>query len=163
MQLPLRNSPAQQGFVIFTCLGVNRHIPPFAGEGFLTLSPSPGFICCVSNCKGNAGLSPPRLASNGSIPLRSTTIFFAWLFILRILHRYSRLSMQCLDMTLQRAAVNQLSRGLCCISLVWLEHPAHNRTYIGSNPLCSTKIAVNPFTSVRQLNVKTAMTFSERR
>nr|DAR35918.1 MAG TPA: hypothetical protein [Caudoviricetes sp.] len=46
---------------------------------------------------GNAGLSPPRLASNGSIPLRST------------------------------------------------------------------KIAVNPFTSVRQLNVKTAMTFSERR
>lgn len=153
----------QQGFVIFTCLGVNRYIPPFTGEGFLTLSPSPGFICCVSNCKGNASLSPPRLASNGSIPLRSTTIFFAWLFILRIFHRYSRLSMQCLDMTLQRAAVNQSSRGLCCISLVRLEHPAHNRTYIGSNPLCSTKIAVNPFTSVRQLDVKTAMTFSERR
>lgn len=151
------------GFFHFTRVRFNKHIPPFTGEGFLTLSPSPGFICCVSNCKGNAGLSPPRLASNGSIPLRSTTIFFAWLFILRILHRYSRLSMQCLDMTLQRAAVNQLSRGLCCISLVWLEHPAHNRTYIGSNPLCSTKIAVNPFTSVRQLNVKTAMTFSERR
>nr|DAW19821.1 MAG TPA: hypothetical protein [Caudoviricetes sp.] len=82
MQLPLRNSPAQQGFVIFTCLGVNRHIPPFTGGGFLTLLPSPGFICCVSNCKGNARLSPPRLASNGSIPLRSTTIFFAWLSIL---------------------------------------------------------------------------------
>nr|DAP77303.1 MAG TPA: hypothetical protein [Caudoviricetes sp.] len=47
LQLPLRNSPAQQGFVIFTCLGVNRHIPPFTGEGFLTLFPSPGFICCV--------------------------------------------------------------------------------------------------------------------
>lgn len=64
-----------RGFVIFTRVRVNKHIPHFAGGGFLTLSPSPGFICCVSNCKGNASLSPPRLASNGSIPLRSTTIF----------------------------------------------------------------------------------------
>nr|DAL64354.1 MAG TPA_asm: hypothetical protein [Caudoviricetes sp.] len=50
MQLPLRNSPAQQGFVIFTCVRVNENIPPFTGGGFFTLSPSPGFICCVSNC-----------------------------------------------------------------------------------------------------------------
>ncbi len=150
------------GFCHFTRVRVNKHIPPFAGGGF-SLFPFTGLYMLRSLLVGNVSLSPPRLASNGSIPLRSTTIFFAWLFILRILHRYSRLSMQCLDMTLQRAAVNQLSRGLCCISLVWLEHPAHNRTYIGSNPLCSTKIAVNPFTSVRQLNVKTAMTFSERR
>lgn len=62
-----------RGFVIFTRVRFNKHIPPFTGGGFLTLSPSPGFICCVSNCKGNAGLSPPWLASNGSIPLRSTT------------------------------------------------------------------------------------------
>lgn len=71
-----------RGFVIFTRVRVNKHIPPFTGGGFLTLSPSPDFICCVSNCKGNVSLSPPWLASNGSIPLRSTTIFFAWLSIL---------------------------------------------------------------------------------
>ena len=134
MQLPLRNSPAQQGFVIFTCLGVNRHIPPFTGEGFLTLSPSPGFICCVSNCKGNASLSPPQLASNGSIPLRSTTIFFAWLSILRILHRYSRLSMQCLDMTLQRAAVNQSIRVHDTGWSSLVARRAHNPKVVGSNP-----------------------------
>jgi hypothetical protein len=29
---------------------------------------------------GNVSLSPPWLASNGSIPLRSTTIFFAWIY-----------------------------------------------------------------------------------
>ena len=63
-----------RGFVIFTRVRVNKHIPPFTGGGFLPLSPSPDFICCVSNCKGNVSLSPPRLASNGSIPLRSTTI-----------------------------------------------------------------------------------------
>ena len=134
MQLPLRNSPAQQGFVIFTCLGVNRHIPPFTGEGFLTLSPSPGFICCVSNCKGNASLSPPQLASNGSIPLRSTTIFFAWLSILRILHRYSRLSMQCLDMTLQRAAVNQSIRVHDTEWSSLVARRTHNPKVVGSNP-----------------------------
>nr|DAT83067.1 MAG TPA: hypothetical protein [Caudoviricetes sp.] len=55
---------------------------------------SPDFICCVSNCKGNASLSPPRLASNGSIPLRSTTNYLALHgLILQNLHRYSRLSM----------------------------------------------------------------------
>nr|DAJ19806.1 MAG TPA: hypothetical protein [Siphoviridae sp. cthBp9] len=82
------------GFCHFTCVRVNKHIPPFTGGGFLTLSPSPGFICCVSNCKGNASLSPPRLASNGSIPLRSTTNYLALHgFILQNLHRYSRLSM----------------------------------------------------------------------
>lgn len=134
MQLPLRNSPAQQGFVIFTCLGVNRHIPSFTGEGFLTLSPSPGFICCVSNCEGNASLSPPRLASNGSIPLRSTTIFFAWLSTLSILHRYSRLSMQWLDMTLQRAAVNQSSRVHDTEWSSLVARRTHNPKVVGSNP-----------------------------
>ena len=64
-----------RGFVIFTRVRVNKRIPPFTGGGFLTLSPSPDFICCVSNCLGNVSLSPPRLASNGSIPLRSTTMF----------------------------------------------------------------------------------------
>nr|DAM01203.1 MAG TPA: hypothetical protein [Caudoviricetes sp.] len=38
------------GFVIFTRVRVNKHIPPFTGGGFLALSPSPDFICCVSNC-----------------------------------------------------------------------------------------------------------------
>nr|DAV73125.1 MAG TPA: hypothetical protein [Caudoviricetes sp.] len=83
-----------RGFVIFTRVRVNKHIPPFTGEGFLTLSPSPDFICCVSNCLGNASLSPPWLASNGSIPLRSTTNYLALHgLILQNLHRYSRLSM----------------------------------------------------------------------
>ena len=97
------------GFCHFTRVRVNKHIPPFAGGGF-SLFPFTGLYMLRSLLVGNVSLSPPRLASNGSIPLRSTTIFFAWLFILRILHRYSRLSMQCLDMTLQRAAVNQSSR-----------------------------------------------------
>lgn len=99
------------GFCHFTRVRVNKHIPPFTGGGFLTLSPSPGFICCVSNCKGNASLSPPRLASNGLIPLRSTTTFSFFEFLsYSNLHCYSRLSMQWLGMTLQRAAVNQSSR-----------------------------------------------------
>lgn len=107
---PQRNS-LHAGFCHFTRVRVNKHIPPFTGGGFLTLSPSPDFICCVSNCKGNASLPPPRLASNGSIPLRSTTNYLALHgFILQNPHRYSRLSMQWLGMTLQRAAVNQSSR-----------------------------------------------------
>lgn len=107
----LKGIACTRGFVIFTRVRVNKHIPPFTGGGFLTLSPSPDFICCVSNCLGNASLSPPWLASNGSIPLRSTTNYLALHgFILQNLHCYSRLSMQWLGMTLQRAAVNQSSR-----------------------------------------------------
>lgn len=84
------------GFCHFTRVRVNKHIPPFTGGGFLTFSPSPGFICCVSNCLGNASLSPPRLASNGSIPLRSTTIHFCFHgnFPFTTSNRYSRLSMK---------------------------------------------------------------------
>jgi hypothetical protein len=91
----LKGIACTRGFVIFTRVHVNRRIPPFTGGGFFTLSPSPDFICCVSNRKGNASLSPPWLASNGSIPLRSTTNYLALCgFIPKNLHRYSRLSMQ---------------------------------------------------------------------
>lgn len=48
----------------------------------------------------------------------------------------------------QRAAMNQAGF-LCCISSVWLEHPAHNRAYTGSNPLCSTKIAAKRLSASR--------------
>ena len=36
-----------RGFVIFTRVRVNKHIPPFTGEGFLTLSPSPDLYVAV--------------------------------------------------------------------------------------------------------------------
>nr|DAT48467.1 MAG TPA: epoxyqueuosine reductase [Caudoviricetes sp.] len=42
----LKGIACTRGFVIFTRVRVNKHIPPFTGGGFLTLSPSPDFICC---------------------------------------------------------------------------------------------------------------------
>ena len=62
-----------RGFVIFTRVRVNMHIPPFTGEGFSLFSFT-GLYMLRSLLVGNVSLSPPRLASNGSIPLRSTTI-----------------------------------------------------------------------------------------
>jgi hypothetical protein len=80
LQLPLRNIPAQRGFVIFTRLRVNEHIPPLPVNVFHSFH-SPGLYVAFPSgweCQN----TPPLLASNGSIPLRSTTIFFAWIFIL---------------------------------------------------------------------------------
>nr|DAH47512.1 MAG TPA: hypothetical protein [Caudoviricetes sp.] len=45
----LKGIACTRGFVIFTRVRVNKRIPPFTGGGFLTLSPSPDFICCVSD------------------------------------------------------------------------------------------------------------------
>lgn len=71
-----------RGFVIFTRVRVNKHIPPFAGGGFLTLSPSPGFICCVSNCKGNVSLSPPMADKQrfDSVTQHNQPPSFAWTY-----------------------------------------------------------------------------------
>lgn len=71
-----------RGFVIFTRVRVNKHIPPFTGGGFFTLSLHRALYVAFPIDWGMPACLPPRLASNGSIPLRSTTIFFAWLSIL---------------------------------------------------------------------------------
>ena len=154
----LKEYPGAARFCHFYSLACQRAYSSFTGECF-SLFPFTGFICCVPFWLGMPEYSP----SSGKQRFNSVTQHNHILLFYSNLHRYSRLSMQWLGMTLQRAAVNQLSRVLCCISSVRLEHPAHNRTYIGSNPLCSTKIAADPFTSVRQLNVKAAMAFSGRR
>ena len=78
---------------------------------------------------------PQRLASNGSIPLRSTTNYLALHgLILQNLYRYSRLSMQWLDMTLQRAAVNQSSRVHDTEWSSLVARRTHNPKVVGSNP-----------------------------
>lgn len=129
----LKGIACTRGFVIFTRVRVNKHIPSFTGECF-SLFPFAGLYMLRSLLVGNVGLSPPRLASNGSIPLRSTTIFFAWLSTLSILHRYSRLSIQWLDMTLQRAAVNQSSRVHDTEWSSLVARRTHNPKVVGSNP-----------------------------
>nr|DAI21337.1 MAG TPA: hypothetical protein [Caudoviricetes sp.] len=70
------------GFCHFTRVRVNKHIPLFTGGGFLTLSPSPGFICCVSNCKGNASLSPPTAGKQrfDSVTQHNQLPSFAWIY-----------------------------------------------------------------------------------
>lgn len=62
-----------RGFVIFTRVRVNKHIPPFHRRMLFTLSIRRIYML-RSLLVGNVSLSPPRLASNGSIPLRSTTM-----------------------------------------------------------------------------------------
>ena len=69
----LKGIACTRGFVIFTRVRVNKRIPPFAGECF-SLFPFAGLYMLRPLLVGNVSLSPPRLASNGSIPLRSTTI-----------------------------------------------------------------------------------------
>nr|DAI18528.1 MAG TPA: hypothetical protein [Caudoviricetes sp.] len=72
MQLPLGNSPTWRGFVIFTRLRANEHIPPLPANAFHSFH-SPGLYVAFPagwECQN----IPPLLASDGSIPLRSTTI-----------------------------------------------------------------------------------------
>ena len=54
MQLPLRNIPAQRGFVIFTRLRVNEHIPPSPVNAFHSFHTSSG---SVPGAAGNVDLS----------------------------------------------------------------------------------------------------------
>ena len=72
----LKGIACTRGFVIFTRVRVNKRIPPFTGECF-SLFPFAGLYMLRPLLVGNVSLSPPRLASNGSIPLRSTTNYLA--------------------------------------------------------------------------------------
>nr|DAK96128.1 MAG TPA: hypothetical protein [Caudoviricetes sp.] len=95
MQLPLRNSPAQQGFVIFTCVRVNENIPPFTGECF-SLFPFAGFICCGPCWLGMSACLPTTGKQRfDSVTQHNDSQRIAWKNSpYDNLPRYSRLSMK---------------------------------------------------------------------
>ena len=126
---------------------------PFCPAMASTLFPVAGIIGCVPCWMGL--VSPWNLDfQNKAVRIRHAaqrfTFVFMEIFLLLppIVIPGSRWNGFLDILPFQRATMNQAGF-LCCISSVWLEHPAHNRTYIGSNPLCSTKIAAQHLSDSR--------------
>lgn len=131
------------GFVIFTRVRVNKRIPPFTGEG-LSLFPFTGLYMLRFRLIGECQPVSPTAGKQRFDSVTQHNV----LFMLCILEPPIAIPGSRCDVWTWRRKEQRLTNQagfLCCISSVRLEHPAHNRAYIGSNPLCSTKIAADPF------------------